>query len=343
VENALASDKGEYDSQFTINAGSYYDKIFTSMLMTESVDNFISASREDFVDARYRAVSLADLFPEGYRRWLANNLTGDDWLKGPRLASSGNGAPLTDSDNYPSQAMGWTSWWGNEVRSCFPSEGTTVCSSYGNEEGDGFDADSFTTTSVVDPQVGWEQQKFLIAWTMLYLPENQQLDWLDMMHVWELGPDSDPEIDNRIEFHHPTGKVYIAKTYGKESIFGREVERGIAARVLEYANALLFKAYVVDPGPDLDGDGEPDWWIPTLNEDSGQPMVKYDPELTHLASMDREWVSGTDECNEEKALGCACTDNLACMALQDYVAIPAYMREAITAYGLGQPGVKGIW
>ena len=42
----------------------------SAMLMTESVDNFISASRQDFLDARYRAVSLADVFPEGYRRWL---------------------------------------------------------------------------------------------------------------------------------------------------------------------------------------------------------------------------------------------------------------------------------
>ena len=44
-----------------MNAGSYYDKINTAMLFTESIDNFISTSRSDLVDARYRAVSLADL------------------------------------------------------------------------------------------------------------------------------------------------------------------------------------------------------------------------------------------------------------------------------------------
>ena len=62
VENELAEDKGEYNSRYTQNAGSYYEKMYSAMLFTESADNFISASRFDFVDGRYRAVSLADLF-----------------------------------------------------------------------------------------------------------------------------------------------------------------------------------------------------------------------------------------------------------------------------------------
>ena len=68
---------GEYDADFTINAGSYYDKAWTAYLMTESEDNFISDSRTDFTDGRYRAVSMADVFPDGFRRWLGSYLTGD--------------------------------------------------------------------------------------------------------------------------------------------------------------------------------------------------------------------------------------------------------------------------
>jgi len=63
---ALATNQGEYNVDYEINAGSYYEKAWTAMLMTESVDNFISASRRDFLDARYRAVSIADVFPDGY-------------------------------------------------------------------------------------------------------------------------------------------------------------------------------------------------------------------------------------------------------------------------------------
>ena len=103
------------------------------------------------------------------------------------------------------------------------------------------------------------------------------------------------------------------------------------------------QAYEVEDGPDLDGDGQPDWWVPTLNEETGQPMVKYDPNLTHFANADQVWTNGPEGCNVDDSSECACTDNLACMALQDYIAVPAYLREAIAAYGLGGPGVKGIW
>src|SRR5262249_11432219 len=84
IENALASNKGEYDREYTNNVGSYYEKAYTAMLFTESVDNFISSSRSDFVDPRFRNVSMSDVFPDAFRRWLGNNLTGDDFIKGVR-------------------------------------------------------------------------------------------------------------------------------------------------------------------------------------------------------------------------------------------------------------------
>jgi hypothetical protein len=112
----------------------------------------------------------------------------------------------------------------------------------------------------------------LIANTFLYLPENQKLKWFDMMSIWELGVNADPGFANRIEFHNPTGKVWIAKTYGKEAIFGKTVQKGIAARVLEWANVLLLKAYATEEGPDLDGDGKADWYTVLLDA-NGQPTV----------------------------------------------------------------------
>ena len=108
MENDLADDKGEYNSRYTINAGSY-DKMYASFPFTESEDNFISSSRSDF-NGRYRAVSMADLFPDGFRRLLANNLTGDDFIKGPRLDAL-DGRPATGADGFPTRPIGWVSWW----------------------------------------------------------------------------------------------------------------------------------------------------------------------------------------------------------------------------------------
>ena len=343
VENQLCGDCGEYDSEYTMNAGSYYDKMNAAMLMTESVDNFISASRTDFVDPRYRAVSLADLFPDGYRRWLANNLTGDELLKGPRVAANSRGLPETDHDRYPTSPIGWISWWRPTPEACFPGAGTTICSSYATPTTDPFHPLAPANVAVLDPQVGWEQQKFLIAWTMLYLPENEKLNWLDLLRLWELGTDADPAFEQRIEFHSADGKVYVAKTFGKEVIFGKTVQKGVAARVLEYANELLHAAYVTEDGPDVDGDGTPDWYELTYEAGTGEPIVQWDSTVAQIDADGYIRTDGIPGCNATDFSQCTCSANRACVALQRYLSVPAYLREALSAYHLGEPDPRGIY
>ncbi|MEE2787464.1 MAG: hypothetical protein VX589_09005 [Myxococcota bacterium] len=332
VENTYATDQGEYNNQFTMNVGSYYEKMYTAMLFTESEDNFVSDSRGDFTDARYRAVSLAEVFPDGYRRLLANSLTGDEFIKGARLAADERGMPLVGDDGYPALPIGWTSWWQPTPQVCFPNRRTTVCAVPGEEEETAFDALDIASTVPIDSQVGWEQQKFLIAWTLLYLTANQKQDWVNMMTIWESNEvEIERGFDNRIEFHDPTGKTYIAKTFGLETIFGRTVQKGIGARILEYANRLLEQAYVVRDGPDLNGDGQPDWYLPVMGE-TGLPQIKFDASIAPTAA-----------CSADDASGCTCASNRACMALQNYVAVPIFMRQAIDAYGLREPSPRGLF
>lgn len=338
VENAIAENQGEYDAEYTINAGSYYDKAFSAMLLTESVDNFISDSRRDFVDARYRAVSMADLFPDGYRRWLANNLTGDDALKGAWVRANA-GAPDVDPERgFPNQPLGWTSWWTATPEACFPAPGSTICSSFaGGDFGGGTSAEALP----IDPQVGFEQQKFLIAWTLVYLPENQQRWWLDQLGLWSLGADSDPGFEHRIELHDPHGEVLIARTYGKETIFGKEVQKGIAARMLEYGNELLGQAYLTDPGPDLDGDDRPDWFLPRRGSD-GQPLVRWDPSVAQVTEDGRINPNGRTGCNRFGSLNCRCEENRACVQLERYRAVPTFLRTALRDLGMADPSMKGL-
>ncbi|WP_373046494.1 hypothetical protein [Vulgatibacter sp.] len=356
VENTLAEDrdKGEYAAEYTLNAGSYYDKVFTPMLMTESYDNFISDSRRDFTDPRYRAVSMADLFPEGFRRWLGNNLTGDDQLKGVRVAADDNGRPVLEdgTSKFPKMGLGWTQWWPVDgPRTCFTS---ATLGLPGEGSGNYLACDQApVNTAVIDPQVGWEQQKFLIASTLMFLPENQKQYWLNRMWVWELGTDNDPGFQNRIEFHDPVGRIYVAKTFGKEEIYGKVVEKGISARVLEYANELLAKAYVVTP-VDNTGDGVADWYEPVFDS-AGQPVIRFDPQIAGI-DENGNLVRNREGCNETlmarydggdatalDEMNCTCEENVACDALSKYTAVPYFLREAIGAFGLGGPGMKGIY
>ncbi len=342
VENKLADNKGNYDRDYTMNCGSYYEKAYTSMLMTESVDNFISSSRRDFTDPRYRAVSIADQFPEAYRRWLANNLTGDDEIKGPRLAADATGKPLKDGSGYPANGIGWTDWTAPTPQSCFYSAngivkpGSSVlqlaCASAPP-----------ANTIAIDPQVDWEQQRFLIAWTLLYLPENQQQSWLDMMRIWELGQDADPGFTTaqRVEFHNPAGKVYVAKTFGTETLFGRTVQRGIAARVVEYANELLQEAYETDPIADASGHV---YGYEVRTDANGMPIVKFDPTFTNKINDQGQLVPlVTPGCDSTDNSKCTCNDNHACLKLQRYVEIPFFLRQALSTYHLHNPGMRGTY
>ncbi|AKU92192.1 hypothetical protein AKJ08_2579 [Vulgatibacter incomptus] len=321
VGNVFARDDDGYKP---LGAGSYYEKAWSAMLMTESVDNFIGAGLDEFVDARFRAVSLADIFPDGYRRWLANNLTGDDAIKGPRLATDAAFRVRTDADLLPS-GIAWTSWWpASGPESCSTENMSVLCTTIP------------ASSRPVDPQVGWEQQKFLIAYTLMYLPENSKQAWLDQLAIWEVGHDDDPGFANRIELHDPWGTIWVARTFGKETIFGKTVQKGIAARVLEYANELVFKAYETEPGTDLDGDGSPDWYVPVLGSND-QPRVKFDPTMKWLTPNGAPPAG----CNETDNSKCTCDQNRACVELGNYSQLPYFLRQALGSFGFSVPGMKG--
>ncbi len=336
VENRLDSDQGEYSANYTLNAGSYYDKIWTSQMMTESADHFISDSRGDFVDARYRATSLADLLPDGYRRWLANSLTNDEFLKGARVETYDSGIPgvpgtpitVPDEDNpenkYPAGSIGTTQWWSTPPKACFPVEGTTICSAYGVDGWETSDpwnlnkAPEFVVP--LESQLGWEVQKFLITWTYIYLPENDHHWWRDMMRMSdgsEYSSDIDP--DPYLFFFNPSGRFYAAKKFGTEELFGKTVEKGISARVVEYANSLLMQAYETQL-VDLDGDGDDDAYQAVFSSDS-TPIVLYDPTMEDVFGNPIEGMN----CDATDNSGCTCEMNAACIELENYISMLDWM------------------
>lgn len=307
VNNALDDSKGDYATQYPLNLGSYYQKINAIMALTESADNFISQSRGDFVDARYRATSMADVFPDGFRRLVANVLTGDSELYAPRVAILDEaGASMVDpSTKGPLAPIGWRSFWPAEApTTCWSRQGTLRC-------GGTTDAPSPTVSRALDPQIGWEVQKYVIAWTYLYLPENQTTAWFDMLRVYRSSDGSDPDIlGEKIVFRDPfTGTRYFARGFGTETIDGKKVQRGIAARVLEYANYLAALSYE-NGGVDA-ATGEVKY---TLDK-AGAPVVKKDPTIPGAFAND-------------------CDYNHYCGALKSYKSVPDFLHQAGVAYGL---------
>ena len=321
IENALSRDKGrDYDRDYTLNVGSYYEKAFTAMLLTESRDNFISASRDDFVDPRFRSVSIADVFPDGYRRWLANNLTGDDAIKGVYARGTGGVGPQpADLDPNGYALLGQTSWWPTAgIESCFPKGEKLTC----RDPFVGGPVTGASTGPVIDPQVGWEQQKFALIQSLIYLPENSRTNWVDQMRIFQMGQNTDPGFENRLEFHDPDGSIYLAQTFGTEVLYGKTVQRGIGARVLEYANELLQKSCVTTPI--------------TLTAAPGSPIIGYKPVLDAQGNV--QYRNGTTPVR-------SCDNSKACTQMKNYTAVPKLMREAMLRFGWTRntQDLKGVY
>lgn len=242
--NALDGTKGYYAVQYDSYVGSYYDKTIVAYLLTDCEDRFISQSRDDFSDGRYRNISFATIFPDGVRRLLASALTEDASALGWRVESS-KGKPLLGDASTPSAGMGFRSFWpkdGPEV--CWRRSGAVFCKEFPSENpvDDGTPAESLA----IDPEIGFEVQKFLVFQALVNLPESYKEDFIDMMRIFRLGTTSAPLFPaaEQATWVDPlSGQSYVAHRYGTEKLDGRDVDRAIGARMLDWANTLTAAAY----------------------------------------------------------------------------------------------------
>ena len=99
----------------------------------------------------------------------------------------------------------------------------------------------------IDPELGFEIQKFVLFYSYVFLPASQRNDWVDMLRIFKLGTDTAPAFDpaEMVEWKDPqTGYRYLAKRFGNEQLFGKTYDKGIGAKMVQWANYLASKAYV---------------------------------------------------------------------------------------------------
>jgi hypothetical protein len=244
--NEFDNTKGYYSTQYDAWVGSYYDKTLAVDTLTECADNFVSASRDDFVDGRYRNISFATMFPDGVRRLLASALSEDQVGLGWHVESNGT-VPIADGNLLPTDTMGFRSFWpadGPEV--CWRRSGAVVCKVFPTDEV--IDDSAPAESVVIDPELGFEVQKFVAFTALLNLPESWKSDWVDLMRIYRLGTNSDPifPLPEQATWIDPlSGQMYIAHRHGQELIDGAMVDRGIAARMLDWMTVLTQQAYEV--------------------------------------------------------------------------------------------------
>ena len=249
IQNSVVSSSGYYNVN---QAGSYYEK-------THAIYNIVAQgmgsgnwSRAEGIDSRWLSSNFSNLYPDGVRRLIGVLVTDDQVLYSPRVATRLSGFPDVSWNpertiGYPSRPLGWVSFVSPEgPQVCWPTRGTQVCANPADPASAAV-ATAPSNSVAIDPELGFEIQKFVLFYSYVFLPASQRNDWVDMLRIFKLGTDTAPAFDpaEMVEWKDPqTGYRYLAKRFGDEQLFGKTYDKGIGAKMVQWANYLASKAYV---------------------------------------------------------------------------------------------------
>jgi len=327
LDNGFEYGQGYWYYDFINQAGAFYEKTYAFDLLLDATYRAPYAfTRWDGIDGRWQFTNFVNLFPEGMRRLMGIMLTEDFELIAPRVTGVDgrpDRAPADDrGQNLPLNPLGWASYIpAGGPEHCFPKAGNYLCRDSLSEP---ILAGTPTDTVAIEPQLGFEIQKFLAFWAYVYMPDSQVLDFVDQMRIWKIGEDLDPAIASEfVAFIDPDTSVrYFARRYGNEEIFGKPYDKGIAAKMLQWANYLASKAYVLDETTPTD----PDTGAVNVQRDSeGHPLIAED-EFTAV---------------EENAT-LTCADNLYCTQLRDYRGLVDFVRDLGHQVGFVEPELSTV-
>lgn len=242
IHNDYDYTKGYWWADYQTQAGTFAEKEMATYYLLEAYNNFVSNSKQDYIDGRYKNLNFFSIYPNQVRRLMTAIMQGDPLRLGSYVtAPAGNNGNVSHVQYLP-----WEKWDGSGV------------------------LDYPTGATVVAPLVGWEQQfpGLIMAWwfgsTML------TTQWADMIRVWT--PDGTDAITvlpkDQVRFRDPvSGLIYAARTFGTETVNSKlaPTERTIGARMVQYANELAAKAYTSKGTTPADKDGftYPDYDVAT--------------------------------------------------------------------------------
>jgi hypothetical protein len=246
IHNDFDYNQGYWWSDYQKQVGSFYDKVWAVYYLSEAFDTFISNSKEDFVDGRYKNVSFATVYPEQMRRLFGALLTNDIESYAPWADATGGGTPSATL-NYPT----WHDPTGLGAQPANPK--------------------------IVDPAFGFNEQLYAMVWGTMFFPTSWTTNFVDDSRITALATEqlSWPTAETYTFIDPATGITYRAHTTGTEKIFGVDREKSIGARMLEWANNLIYEAYLVETDTQgyylLNTDG-----TPKLKLKSGKPQLNPD-------------------------------------------------------------------
>ena len=266
IHNDFDYDKGYWWSDYQKQVGSFYDKTYALYYLSEAYDSFISNSKEDFVDGRYKNVNFATIYPEQMRRLFAALMTGDVETYAPAAVPTG----ANGKSNAPFANLVYPNWHDPKGLGTRPAD-----------------------PKLVDPAFGWNEQLYAMVWGTMLMPTTWSNKFIEDARITARESEQIAwPADETITFVDPvTSITYRAHSTGTEKLFGVEKEKSVGARMLDWANNLVFEAYQCE----VDEDG---YYV--LNDD-GTPKLKLkngkiqeNPDFPSGVAALRRYVSNLD-------------------------------------------------
>lgn len=239
---------GSWDYLSFINhAGFSIEKGLALMALVDGRPSLTTISRDNYLDGRSTKVNFRNDLPHATDR-LIGGILAEDWESVAPSVTTKAGGALPELIDL-------------KARTSPPSRRSDAL--------------------VVFPNIGYKHQLATVMFSALFSRLNTDMSLMNKLRVWIDGQVGEVDLpdDEKVKFTDPaSGYTYVARRYGAESIDGKSVDRGIASRMLLYANALVAAAYEVER--DAEGEVERDaFGRPTLVKSAdGQPTSR-DPAL----------------------------------------------------------------
>jgi hypothetical protein len=236
------------------HAGFGVEKTFAAMALADGRPVLSTISRQNYLDGRATKINFRSDMPQALDRLLAGVLS-EDWDTVGMFVEQGKEptplmTPLAVVDVAPARPAG---------------------------------------AKVLFPNVGYKQQLGVLVFAQIYSRMSTDMTLSNKMRLWIDGQEGQIEIptEQQVRFYDPqSGYTYVARSYGKDTIDGKAVDRGIASRMVQHANALVIASYEVqrdsEGKPIVDAFGTPE----VVVDESGLPVLLA-PEATHITELTR--------------------------------------------------------
>lgn len=256
LHNEYDYNQGYNWSDYQLQVGSFYEKIYVLYYLMEAYNNFLQNSKDDYIDGRSRNLNYASIYPEQMRRLFAALMQGDTMSIAPFVLDSGTGA---QGATAAVQYLPWDRYGRPETTNLsYPANAARI-----------------------DPLIGWEQQYRFLLFGFIYGQTTLTMDWVQQARVWSPGGGRDgitiPAAE-QVRYTDPlTGVLYVARNYGTEVYNGRYVPKSTGARMVQYALDTAKEAF------DFTEAGNDVVWTHTSAEDASPRCKLASPEACNEA------------------------------------------------------------